>query len=246
MTRIALQVQKSKITHPPDEIVGITIGADIARVLPAETALLSDPLLEDHFYRRYAEGRLMQLDMIGSEKQGRGPIVVALDSSGSMADPLGGGASKEAWSKAVMLALLAIARRQRRDFAVLHFSDAERLKVYEFARGEAAPTALIATTEWFYGRGTQYEGWMAEALRLVEASRFERADVICISDGEVHIPGALEADWNCRRRARGMRCYSVLLGDQAGRVPLARISDGLVTLDNLADDNAALQMMFGV
>ncbi len=246
MTRIALQVQKSKITHPPDEVVGIAIGDDLAKMLPVETALLSDPTLEDQFFLKYAEKRLMQLDMSGSERQGRGPLIVALDSSGSMTDALGGGLSKEAWSKAVLLALLAIARKQKRDLAALHFSNAGQLKVYQFPKGEAAPTALIATTEWFYGNGTAYDGWMAEALRLVESSRFDRADVVCVSDGEVSIDSRLEADWNRRRKARGMRCYSVLLGDHAGAMELARVSDALATIDNLTDDNAALRMVFGV
>jgi uncharacterized protein with von Willebrand factor type A (vWA) domain len=86
---------------------------------------------------------------------------------------------------------------------------------------------------------------MAEALRLVDSSRFDRADVLCVSDGEVHVDARLEADWNRRRLKRGMRCYSVLLGDEPGAAVLARISDALVTVTDLTDDNAALQLLFG-
>lgn len=246
MTRIALQVQRSKIKHPPDEIIGISIGDDIAKMLPAELAQLADPVLEDFFFKKYAEKRLMQLDMIGSEKQGRGPVIAALDSSGSMTGTLGSQFTKEAWSKAVMLALLAIARKQKRDFAVLHFSHAGQMKAYQFARGEAKPNELLATTEWFYNGGTEYGTWMAAALKLVETSKFDRADVICISDGEVYIDQQLESDWNRRRKARGMRCYSVLIGDQSGASTLARISDAIATIDNLTQDNQALEMMFAI
>ena len=149
MTRIALATQKSKIKHPPDEIVGITIGDDLAKMRPFETALLADPLLEDLFYKKYADKALMQLDMRGSEKQGRGPVIVALDSSGSMGAMLGTNATREAWSKAVMLALLAIARKQKRDFAVLHFSSPGQMKAFEFPKGESKPSELIAATEFF-------------------------------------------------------------------------------------------------
>jgi uncharacterized protein with von Willebrand factor type A (vWA) domain len=246
MTRIALQTQKTRIIHPPDEIVGITIGNDIGKMLPAETALLAEPMLEAFFFKKYADKSLMQLDMRGSEKQGRGPVIVALDSSGSMSGALGGQASKEAWSKAVMLALLAIARKQKRDFAVLHFSDVGEMKAFVFPKGEARSTDLIATTEFFYGGGTAYDTWMQAALKLVEESRFNRADVICVSDGDVHISARLEQDWNRRRREREMRCYSVLLGDQRGAAALGRISDALATVDDLRKDTSALEMMFSI
>ena len=82
MSRIALQVQKTKIKHPPDEIIGVTIGDDIGKMLPIESVLLAEPDLEDLFYKKYLDKALMQLDMRGSEKQGRGPVVVAVDSSG--------------------------------------------------------------------------------------------------------------------------------------------------------------------
>jgi 3-oxoacyl-[acyl-carrier-protein] synthase III len=66
-----------------------------------------------------------------------------------------------------------------------------------------------------------------------------------VSDGQVHVEAQRETDWNRRQATRGMRCYSVLLGDQAGAVVLARVSDALVTVADLTDDNAALQVLFG-
>ncbi len=246
MTRIALACQKSKVKHPPDEIIGISIGDDIAKMLPSETALLADPLLEDFFFKKYADKRLMQLDMIGSEKQGKGPIIVSLDSSGSMTATLGTKYSKEAWAKAVVLALLAIARKQKRHLSVIHFSGGSQMKVFTFLKGEGAPKELIATTEWFYGGGTAYHPWMQEALKIAESSKFDRADVICVSDGEVYIDPELERDWNTRRKARGMRSYGVLLGAGQFAKTLAQVCDAIVTIDNLTQDNAALALMFGI
>ena len=247
MTRIALATQKSKIKHPPDEIVGVRIGKELDKTLPVEMAQLADPTLEMFFFKKLAEGQLMQLDMIGNEKQGRGPIVVALDSSGSMAGGLGGQASKEVWSKAVTLALLAIAQKQKRDFAVIHFAHGEQMKVYEFPKGETKPAELIDCTDYFSGGGTEYRYWMEKALTLVESSRYDRADTIIVSDGEVDIPTDLERSWNNRRATKGMRCYSVMLGlDRQGTNTLARISDAVATINDLADDTKALNMMFSV
>ena len=215
-------------------------------MLPVELGLLSDPDLEDAWHLKHIDKRLMELEMIGSEKQGRGPIVVALDSSASMSDQLGSHVTKEAWSKAVALALLAIARKQRRDVAILHFSGSSQLNTFQFREGRATPSELIATTEWFFAGGTVYDEWIAETLRLVDASRFDRADVVCLSDGEVSVSPTLELEWNRRRLARGMRCYSVLLGDDTGATTLARVSDALVTLADLTDDDFAVRMLFAI
>src|SRR5262249_42925955 len=134
-TRIAMSVQKSRVNHPPNEITSITIGNDLAHLLPGEMALLGDPDLEDLFYLKFAERRLLQYELEGRESEGRGPIILALDESGSMSEPVGG-IVKEAWSKSVMLGLLAIARRQIRDLAVIHFSGPNQWRTSVFPEGE--------------------------------------------------------------------------------------------------------------
>ena len=48
-----------------------------------------------------------------------------------------GGVVKEAWSKSVMLGLLAIARRQKRDLAVIHFSGPINCRPESFRRARA-------------------------------------------------------------------------------------------------------------
>ncbi len=248
MTRIALATQKSKIKHPPDEIIGITIGSNLAQVVSSEMAYLADPDLEDLFYQKFLEGRLQVLDMIGSEKQGRGPIVVALDSTGSMRSTLGSKKyTKEAWSKAVTQALLAIARLQKRDMVVVHFAESSRIKIFEFPKGEGKPQAIMANAELFLnGSSTHYEPWMNEALRLVEQSKYDRADTIIVSDGQVNISAQLEADWNRRRQVKGMRCYGILLGAASYASVLSRVCDAIATVDDLAADNQALNMVFDI
>ena len=49
--------------------------------------------------------------MVGHEPEGQGPIIIAIDESGSMTTDYGG-MTGQVWSKAVMLALLSIARLQ--------------------------------------------------------------------------------------------------------------------------------------
>src|SRR5439155_502145 len=69
--------------------------------------------------RRLVEGRLLSYSLRGVDERGRGPMIVCLDGSGSMAG------DKVIWSKAVALTLLEIARRQRRLFRFICFSSAD-------------------------------------------------------------------------------------------------------------------------
>jgi uncharacterized protein with von Willebrand factor type A (vWA) domain len=245
-TRVALEVQRTKVRHPPDEITSITIGADIAHVLPSELGLLSDPQLEDLFFLKFAEGRLMQYDLIGRDREGQGPIIVALDGSGSMGASMGQ-VTREVWAKGVALALLAIARLQGRDLAVLHFAQPNQLDLMRFPKGQGSHMEVIALADhFFYGGSTVFEPWMQETLRLVDEAKFNWADVIAISDGLTSIDPVMRVQWQQRRDARGMRCYGVLIGDSAGETTLASICDAVLTLDNMAEDTPVLQTIFSV
>jgi len=234
-TRIAMSVQKSRVNHPPSEITSITIGNDLAHLLPSEVSLLGDPDLEDLFYLKFAERRLLQYELEGRESEGRGPIILALDESGSMSETLGG-VVKEVWGKSVMLGLLAIARRQKRDLAVIHFSGPNQLRTSVFPKGQSTPLDLIDEVEFFFGGGTVFDRWMEEAARLVDQDLFDRADVIVISDGIAFISKRAETEWWKRRAERRMRCYGILIGADRGLDALGRISDAVMTLDDLKQD----------
>jgi uncharacterized protein with von Willebrand factor type A (vWA) domain len=162
-----------------------------------------------------------------------------------MSEPLGG-VVKEAWSKSVMLGLLAIARRQKRDLAVIHFSGPNQLRTSVFPKGESAPLGLIDAVEFFFGGGTVFEPWMEEAVRLVDQDQFDRADVIVVSDGLASISARTEAEWWKRKAERKMRCYGVLIGTDHGADALGRISDAVMTLDNLKQDIDVLETIFSI
>jgi uncharacterized protein with von Willebrand factor type A (vWA) domain len=242
-TRIALQQHKTRVKHPPDEITSITAGSETERLLPSEIALLADPDLEDLFYLRFAERALMQYDLVGHEPEGQGPIIIAIDESGSMTTDYGG-MTGEVWSKTVMLALLSIARLQKRDMAVIHFSGPDDLRLDLFPKGEATPAEVIACASFFFNGGTVFEPWMEKALELVDGSQFEKADVICVSDGISDVSPEAQAEWTRRRTERGMRAYGVLIGSNQGEALLDEISDAVFHLDDLRGDLPALEVIF--
>ncbi len=246
LTRIALHVQSTKVQYPPDEVADIRYGSDIGHVLPSELALLADPALEELFFHRYAEGQLMQYELLGNEKQGQGPIILAVDTSGSMTESLGS-IAKDVWAKAVMLALMAIARLQERDMVAFLFSgSAHELTRFDFPKGRAPYQTVITAVETFYNGGTIFEPWMEAALKAVDEAQFNRADVIAATDGLTSISAAARAEWQHRRVERGMRAYGILLGTRAGMHALASITDAVLTIDNLQDDMPILQTIFAI
>jgi uncharacterized protein with von Willebrand factor type A (vWA) domain len=145
-----------------------------------------------------------------------------------------------------MLGLLALARRQKRDLAVIHFSGPNQLNTSVFPKGESTPLELIDAVDFFFGGGTVFDRWMEEALRFVDQDRFDRADVIVISDGIAFISNEAVAEWWRRRAERKMRCYGILIGTEQGATTLGRISDAVMTLDDLKQDLDVLETIFAI
>jgi uncharacterized protein with von Willebrand factor type A (vWA) domain len=230
-------VQQTRLDETPEEIAGVTLGRELSRLLPGELALWDDAHTELLFLRGFAQGRLWQYEMGSPRMEARGPLIVALDSSGSMSEALAG-QSREIWSKAVALCLLSLARHEARDIAILHFSG--NVTTYHFVHGQATLAALVECAGHFENGSTCFEPWMREALRLVDTASFDRADVICISDGLAEISEAFEAEWNRRRAERGMRVFGILLEEEdeaqaEGSATFARVADTTLRLSALSD-----------
>jgi uncharacterized protein with von Willebrand factor type A (vWA) domain len=85
---------------------------------------------------------------------------------------------------------------------------------------------------------------MKRALELVDESRFEKADVICVSDGISDVSPEAQAEWAKRRAERGMRAYGALIGTTQGEALLDEISDAVFRLDDLRGDLPALEEIF--
>src|SRR5699024_737650 len=111
--QIAKNKQKSKHTDSMER-KGVTIGSDIEMMLPSELALYKHNSTKQDFLRRFAEGQVMQYDNEAKEKLGEGPIIICLDQSGSMTH-------LDEQSKGFVLALMGIAKKQKRYFVLFPF-----------------------------------------------------------------------------------------------------------------------------
>jgi uncharacterized protein with von Willebrand factor type A (vWA) domain len=240
MRRIALHKHRTRTKHSADEICDVELGNDVGRVLPSELVALKNRSLRLDFFRRFAERSLLQYKLVGTEKVGRGPIVVCIDSSGSMEG------SKDIWAKAVALGLLAIAQEENRDFAIVHFGSVNQIRTWQFDR-PVDPLVVAESLDWFFDGGTNFETPLTTALEIQTQARFEKGDVIFITDGLCEVRDEFMARFNATRRERGVCVYSVLIncGSAAGTA-VSKFSDGVEVLTDMAKDDGVLDMVFGL
>src|SRR3954453_14401486 len=84
---VAQSKQRRKVVHGMDDMVGVTPDGEVARLVPGELARLVLPETEWDTLRRIVERQAMCRDYHATEMVAGGPILVAVDESGSMAGP---------------------------------------------------------------------------------------------------------------------------------------------------------------
>ncbi|MGW8846707.1 VWA domain-containing protein [Streptomyces xiamenensis] len=239
-----------KVEKATGELIGVTLGDDLSRVIPSELANLGLPGLRAVFAARYAAGELMLYDSQGEQSTGRGAIIACVDTSHSMYVAGPGGVTREAWSKACALALLDQARRAGRDFVGILFSSADRLRVFRFPAGE--PAGLDRTLDFaesFLGGGTSYQAPLTRAGGLLEeefndAAR-SRGDIVLITDDECGVTEEWTRGWNEAKQRLGFRLFGVAVGAPraagSGSV-LEALCDNLRSIEDLTEVQGAADL----
>jgi len=173
--RIAASKRRQKYKHGADEIADIEQGGDLGRLLPSEMVKLACPALRAAFMRSFVERAALQYQLIGNAPLGKGPLVVALDKSGSMDGP------RDVWATALALALLDQAQRERRTFALVAFD--YRVKFEALVKpGEPLPEEALFTA---CAGGTEIGVALARGLELIRENQgqLKKADIVLVTDG---------------------------------------------------------------
>jgi len=241
-----------KTEHAPGELVGITLGDDLGRLIPSELASLGVPAMRATFAARYAEQRLFVYETRGEQNTGQGAIIACVDCSGSMSRPGMGRVSGEAWAKACALALLDQARAARRDFAGILFSSAHEVKTFRFPAGHPpAISDVLDFAEFTWNGGTDFATPLDSAAELLEAEYDTdgrmRGDIVFLTDGECGVTEDWMRSWQERKARLGYRVFGIAIAAAPGPV-LAALSDNLRSITDLASPSAtgATRDMFRV
>lgn len=195
--RIASSKRRMRVRHGADEIVDVEQGADLGRLLPLELAMLVHPATKLMAMRNLLERSSMQYRLEGAETLGKGPVVVAIDKSGSM------DGERDIWATAVALALLDVAQMERRPFALLCFDAYVKHEAIVMPGDALSEGALFVPADG----GTDIDGVIRRGLEIIERhpGGLRRADIVLVTDG------ASNAEESAELRARAAKlCVSVL------------------------------------
>ena len=177
MKHLAITTYKSKVRRVPSETYETGIGDDLARLLPHEYVKLIDPDLEIVFYKNLVEKQLQQYKLGEKTEREKGDFVVCIDLSGSMwGEP-------EMWAKAVALATLEIAIREKRGWTIIPFDyHVHHDYIRHFDRkNRPTPIDIIEIAEMNFGGGTNFEEPLRVAMETIKEAR--EGDILFITDG---------------------------------------------------------------
>ncbi len=231
----ALALRKKIFERASEEVLEVERGDLVHRLLPPELLSLTHPLLRKDFARRFLDQELLQYSLRGVEEKGKGPMIVCLDGSSSMAG------DKEIWSKAVTLTLLEIARRQRRLFRSICFSSEDMpLQVLDLNvrnRYEAEMPKVMDLAEYFPGGGTDFQKPLDAALDCLKKSQYKKGDIVFITDGECQVAPEWAENFRKEKERLGFSLYSILIDVGPSSLgTLKEFSDRITTVKQLTGD----------
>ncbi|WP_260858088.1 VWA domain-containing protein [Bacillus sp. FJAT-22090] len=209
------------------ESSGITLGSDVESLLPIELSLYIHPLTRLDFLRRFVEGQSMQYERKGKEVLGKGPIILCLDQSGSMQ-------SLDTQSKGFALALLSIAKKQRRDFCLILFSN--KTQMLKFHKGKVKSSDMIYLAQTFLAGGTNFALPLDKALNVINESRFKSADIVFVTDGEDTVPNSFIETFNKKKKDKDFHVLTLVIG--GGMETVKQFADKVIQIKDFNEEGS--------
>jgi uncharacterized protein with von Willebrand factor type A (vWA) domain len=204
--RIAERKQKERVDYAREEIENITKGNDLTRLVPYEILKLADPDLSNLFLKDYLENSLFQYSLKGKDFTGQGPVLVCVDTSGSMQG------TPDAWAKGTALALYMIASKQKRAFGFILFDTVVQAEVF-IPAGEKNLEGLVNVLTTFSGGGTKFQPPLKRCLELISADEWNKADVTFITDGEAHLDDQFLDYFKQLKQAKEFNVLGIRIGN---------------------------------
>jgi uncharacterized protein with von Willebrand factor type A (vWA) domain len=227
--RLPLRAVHTRLVGAPGEIDGIRFDASIEHMLPGEAILLRHPVGQRLWRARRAEGRLLAYRTSAlvidwrpdphappqrtappsaPQPQQRGPIVLCLDTSGSMAG------APESIAKAVVIAALRQAQRDGRACKLVAFGGPDEVVEHDLGDGANGLAATLALMGQAFDGGTDVQTPIERAIARVHAAGWQGADLLLVSDGEFGCVRATLDALDAARHELGLFVQGVLVGDR--------------------------------
>lgn len=146
-----------------------------------ERAALRSRALRRATLLRVAERRAVQRLVDAPEPVGHGPVVLIVDTSGSMAGP------RIRAAKALTLALALRCWDRRRPFVVLTFGAPGEMNEVRFPVGAPLGERLRSSMSLAYQGGTDFDGPLRRLVEIVTEKEWTLADGVFVTDGECDV-----------------------------------------------------------
>lgn len=226
---MGLRAVHTRLPGAPGEITGIRFTGSPERMLASEAVMLHHPVLKKLWRARHAEARLLGHDTearlvdwradplappraaprpVAPEALARGPVIVCLDTSGSMRG------APENVAKACVIAAVRAAHAERRGCVLIAFGGAGEVIEAELGTGRDGLAALLSLMGQGFDGGTDIQAPIERAIDRVHDLRWRQADLLIVSDGEFGcVPHTLARLDDARTRL-GLRVQGILVGDR--------------------------------
>ncbi len=227
-SRAPLQAVQTRIAGAPGELTGVRFAASLERMLPAEASLLRHPVGRRLWRARWAEARLLAYDSEAvltdwradpaarqqaasdhrtAQPLAQGPLVLCLDTSGSMRG------APENIAKAVVIAALRFAQAAGRRCRLIAFGGPGELLQQDLTDRGGLHAVMQLMGQAFDG-GTDVQTPIERAIDSVHDAAWQNADVLIVSDGEFGcVPATLDR-LDAARSELGLAVHGVLVGDR--------------------------------
>jgi uncharacterized protein with von Willebrand factor type A (vWA) domain len=199
----ALSIKRSRITHSTTVRRGVeSVGIEgFDRVLPDELATLAiGEEGERLFLKKLLDEDLLAYSYKNPVEEMRGPILMAVDGSGSMAG------EKEIWAKALAIATVLQAKKEKRKSYGIIFGASEQ-EIFEIDVNRLEDLATAS-----FHMGTNFGPplkWSQDKF-----NEQPQADLFFITDGVCNIEEPERVDFMRAKTRAGAKCCSVLIGSE--------------------------------
>ena len=223
---------KSKVAKiKRDELFGINKSGNISRMLPSELLNLEDENLKYLFYTKYLENSLLTYKIKGKDEiekneteekiSNKGPIVVCLDTSGSMkGTPL-------LRAKALVLSITKILKEENRELHIILFGAKGQFQEISL-EGEEDISRAIKFLKKSYEGGTDFETPLRRGIEIIsQKENYKKADILMVTDGSCRISYQFKRVLKEEKERLDFKIYTVIC--EADRVE-KDFSDGVIVI----------------
>jgi len=211
------------------QISGLRLSGEISSALPSELAMSKNDATKLYFAQKFAENKLLSYSYVNrqkfyreergteevevpvKEKEQKGPVIICVDTSGSM------NGTPERVAKTITFALAKKCLDEDRKCYLISFSTGIEVQdLSEFEKGNGLIELAKFLRKSFNG-GTDAEPALQHSLTLLQKNDWKNADVLVVSD---MVMGNLSESVRTSiksQQAKETKFYSLLVGNSGNK-----------------------------